>query len=166
MPTFESYKKALLKSKMLLIRSNTAANEMLIWNFVNSIKLNPVERQVIVEFNSNPFGFLFSNSKTLDNKKEGAFAPSIKLVAGVRIERVWKFESKIRRTSSDDVISAILKKQVFSRNFMEKTLGLTTGQAYWYIRDFLKNGIIRKLKKTENVGLTGKEQALYKYIKK
>ncbi len=85
-PTFESYKRALLKSKMLLIRSNTAENKMLIWNFVNSIKLDPVERQVIVEFNSNPFGFLFSNSKTPDNKKEGAFAPSMKMVAGAGFE--------------------------------------------------------------------------------
>lgn len=88
------------------------------------------------------------------------------MVAGVHIERVWKFESTMKRTSSDEVISGIRKKQVFSRDFMEKAMGLTTGQAYWYIRNFLKNGIIRKLKKTENVGRTGKEQALYKYIKK
>ena len=85
-PTFESYKKALLKSKMLLIRSNTTENKNLIWNFVNSIKLDPVEKQVIVEFNSNPFGCLFSNSKIPDNKTEGAFAPSMKLVAGAGFE--------------------------------------------------------------------------------
>ena len=85
-PTFESYKKELLKSKMLLIRSNTAENKNLIWNFVNSIKLDPTERQVIVEFNSNPFGFLFSNGKTPNNKMEGAFAPSMKLVAGAGFE--------------------------------------------------------------------------------
>ena len=85
-PTFESYKKALLKSKMLLIRSNTAENKNLIWNFVNSIKLDPTERQVIVEFNSNPFGFLFSNGKTPNNKIEGANAPSMKLVAGAGFE--------------------------------------------------------------------------------
>lgn len=85
-PTFESYKKALLKSKMLLIRSNTAENKNLIWNFVNSIKLDPTERQVIVEFNSNPFGFLFSNGKTPNNKMEGANAPSMKLVAGAGFE--------------------------------------------------------------------------------
>lgn len=85
-PTFESYKKALLKSKMLLIRSNTAENKKLIWNFVNSIRLDPVERQVIVEFNSNPFGCLFSNGKIPDNKIEGAFAPSMKLVAGAGFE--------------------------------------------------------------------------------
>ena len=84
------------------------------------------------------------------------------MVAGVHIERVWKFESKVRRTSSEDVISVLRKKKVFSRNFMEKTLGLTTGQAYWYIRQFLKTGIIKKLRRTENVGNKGKEQALYK----
>lgn len=86
------------------------------------------------------------------------------LVAGVHIERVWKFESTMKRTSSDDVISGIRKKQVFSRNFMEKTLGLTTGQAYWYIRHFLNAGMIRKLQKTEYVGNKGKQQALYKFI--
>lgn len=89
----------------------------------------------------------------------------MKLVAGVHIERVWKFKNKIRLTSSDEVISGIRKKQVFSRNFMEKTLGLTTGQAYWYIRNFLKTGVIKKLRKTENVGNKRKEQALYKFIK-
>lgn len=87
------------------------------------------------------------------------------MVAGVHIERVWKFESPMKRTSSDEVISGIRKKQVFSRDFLEKTLGLTTGQAYWYIRQFLNLGIIRKLRKTENVGNKGKEQALYKFIK-
>lgn len=86
------------------------------------------------------------------------------MVAGVHIERVWKFESKVRRTSSEDVISVLRKKKVFSRNFMEKTLGLTTGQAYWYIRQFLKTGIIKKLRRTENVGNKGKEQALYKFM--
>lgn len=85
-PTFENYKKALLKSKMLLIRSNTTENKNLIWNFVNSIKLDPVEKQVIVEFNSNPFGCLFSNGKIPDNKIEGACAPSMKMVAGAGFE--------------------------------------------------------------------------------
>lgn len=85
------------------------------------------------------------------------------MVAGVHIERVWKFESKVRRTSSEDVISVLRKKKVFSRNFMEKTLGLTTGQAYWYINRLLKTGMIRKLKATEYVGNKGKQQALYKF---
>ncbi len=86
------------------------------------------------------------------------------MVAGVHIERVWKFESKVRRTSSEDVISVLRKKKVFSRNFMEKTMGLTTGQAYWYIKRLLKTGMIRKLKATEYVGNKGKQQALYKII--
>ena len=84
------------------------------------------------------------------------------MVAGVHIERVWKFESKVRRTSSDDVISFIRKKRVFSRNSLETTMGLTTGQAYWYINRLLKTGMIKKLRRTENVGNKGKEQALYK----
>ncbi len=49
---------------------------------------------------------------------------------------------------------------------MEKAMGLTTGQAYWYIRHFLKTGMIKKLKSTVYVGNKGKQQALYKFIKK
>ena len=87
---------------------------------------------------------------------------SLKMVAGVHIERVWKFESKVIRTSSDEVISFISKKKTFSRNLLEKTMGLTTGQAYWYINRLLKTGMIRKLKATEYVGNKGKQQAIYK----
>lgn len=86
------------------------------------------------------------------------------MVAGVHIERVWKFESTMKRTSLDEVISGIRKKQVFSRNFMERTMGLTTGQAYWYINQLLRTGIIRKLKSTEYVGNKGKQQVLYKLV--
>ena len=60
------------------------------------------------------------------------------LVAGVRIERVWKIESIVKRISSIDVISVLCKKKVFSRNFMEKTMDLTAAQAYWYIKQLLK----------------------------
>ena len=86
------------------------------------------------------------------------------MVAGVRIERVWKIESIVKRTSSTDVISVLCKKKVFSRNFMEKTMDLTAAQAYWYIKQLLKTGMIKKLKETEYVGNKGKQQALYKYI--
>lgn len=85
------------------------------------------------------------------------------MVAGARIERVWKIKSKIRRTSSDDVISFIRRKRVFSRDSLEKTMGLTTGQAYWYINRLLKTGMIKKLRRTQNVGNKGKEQTLYKF---
>ncbi len=43
-------------------------------------------------------------------------------------------------------------------------MGLTTGQAYWYINRLLKTGMIRKLKATEYVGNKGKQQAMYKKI--
>ena len=87
------------------------------------------------------------------------------MVAGVHIERVWKYKDKARRTTSTDVIYALSKKVVFSRNFMEKTLGLTTAQAYWYIKQLHKAGRIKKLRDTEYVGNKGKQQALYKYVK-
>lgn len=89
----------------------------------------------------------------------------LEMVAGVHIERVWKIENQVIRTSSADVISVLSKKKIFSRNFMEKTMGLTTGQAYWYIKRLLKTGMIRKLKATEYVGNKGKQQAIYKYVK-
>lgn len=88
------------------------------------------------------------------------------MVAGVHIERVWKFESKLRKTSSADVISILSKKKVFYRNFMETTMRLTTGQAYRYIQHFLRSGMIKKPKATEYVGNKGKQQALYKYVLK
>ena len=65
-----------------------------------------------------------------------------------------------------DVIATLSKKKVFSRNFMETTMGLPTGQAYWYIQHFLRTGMIKKLKATEYVGNKGKQQALYKYTSK
>ena len=45
-------------------------------------------------------------------------------------------------------------------------MGLTTAQAYWYIKQLLKSGMIKKLRTTEYVGNKGKEQALYKYVSK
>ena len=41
---------------------------------------------------------------------------------------------------------------------METTMGLTTGQAYWYIQHFLRSGMIKKLKVTEYVGNKGKKK--------
>jgi len=86
------------------------------------------------------------------------------LVAGVLIERVWKFKSKVRKTSSADVISKISKKKSFSRHFMEKAMGLTTGQAYWYIRRFLKDNLIEKLDNVKSYGDVIHPQSLYRYI--
>ncbi len=80
------------------------------------------------------------------------------MVAGADFECVWKNESKLRRTSSTDIISTLCKQKVFSRNFMETTLGLTTGQAYWYIKRLLHKGMIRKLKRTEYVVNKGKNK--------
>ena len=88
------------------------------------------------------------------------------MVAGAHIERVWKYQNRCQRTSSASVISILKQKDKFSRDFMEKTLGLTTGQAYWYIQYFLRTGMIKKLKSTEYVGNKGKQQALYKVKKK
>ena len=114
-------------------------------------------------------GTIWEQIETFSIKKEGFknFETLLyQMVAGVHIERVWKIKNQVIRTSSADVISILSKKKIFSRNFMEKTMGLTTGQAYWYIKRLLKTGMIRKLKATEYVGNKGKQQALYKYVSK
>lgn len=88
----------------------------------------------------------------------------MKLVAGVHIDRVWKFGTPVKSNSVTNLIPILQQKECFSRDFMEKTLGMNTGQAYWHIGQMLKKGIIKKLKKTEYVGNKGKQQALYKVV--
>ena len=70
----------------MLTRRNTAENKTFIWHFVNSIKLDPIEKEVIVSFNNDPFSSILSDSQNLETKKEGAFAPSMKMVAGAGFE--------------------------------------------------------------------------------
>lgn len=52
------------------------------------------------------------------------------MVAGVHIERVWKYKNQCQRISSASLNSILRQKNQFSRDFMEKTMGLTTAQAY------------------------------------
>ncbi len=47
---------------------------------------------------------------------------------------------------------------------MEKALGLTTGQAYWYIRHFLSDNIIEKLECIKVYDNPTHPYALYRYI--
>ncbi|MBP3923623.1 hypothetical protein J6E39_00090 [bacterium] len=102
------------------------------------------------------------NHKKTKKLEVSAFDTSSEMVAGVHIERVWNYENKYQRTSTATVLSIIRQKKCFSRDFMEKTMGLTTAQAYWYIKQLLKTGMIKKLRTTEYVGNKGKQQALYK----
>ena len=85
-PSLKTFKTLLLQSKLLLTGSESIKNKEIIWNFVNSIKLDPIEKEVIVEFKKAPFDIIFKNTKKAENKIEGAFAPSMKLVAGAGFE--------------------------------------------------------------------------------
>jgi len=86
MPTFETFKTHLLRAKLLLTQSNLAENRYLVWCFINSITLDPIERQVNVVFNENAFSVLMENLQSPEKQMEGAFAPSMKLVAGAGFE--------------------------------------------------------------------------------
>ena len=83
---FETFKTHLLRAKLLLTQSNFAESRDLGWCFINFITLDPIERQVNVVFNENPFSVFVENLQNPENKIEGAFAPSMKLVAGAGFE--------------------------------------------------------------------------------
>lgn len=85
-PTFEVFKNQLLRAKLTLTQSNLAENRNLVWYFLNSISFDPIEREVIVEFNKNPFNAFIEDLQNPENKIEGAFAPSMKLVVGAGFE--------------------------------------------------------------------------------
>lgn len=85
-PAFESFKNHLLRTKLILTRSNSVEKSEMVWNFVESITLDPIERQVVVIFDPNPFCSYMENTKNGKNKVEGDFAPSTKLVAGAGFE--------------------------------------------------------------------------------
>ena len=56
------------------------------WCFANSITRDPIEREVKVVFNENAFSVLMENLQNPEKQMEGAFAPSMKLVAGAGFE--------------------------------------------------------------------------------
>lgn len=85
-PSFDSFKTHLLRAKLTLTQSNLAENRDLVWYFVNSITLDPIERQAHVIFNDDPYSVFMENLQNPENKIEGAFAPSMKLVAGAGFE--------------------------------------------------------------------------------
>lgn len=85
-PTFKTFQNHLLRAKLLLTQSNLAESRDLVWCFVNSITLDPIERHVNVVFNENPFSALMENLQNPEKQMEGANAPSMKLVAGAGFE--------------------------------------------------------------------------------
>lgn len=85
-PTFEEFKSKVFTAKSLLTRSNLYQKRKTVWLFVNAITLDPIERQVIVEFKKYPFSIFMENLEKGKNKVESDFAPSTKLVAEAGFE--------------------------------------------------------------------------------
>lgn len=85
-PTLEVFKSELLRAKLLLTRSDLAENRKIVWYFINSLTLDPIERQIDVVFNENPISVFMENLQNPEKQMEGAFAPSMKLVAGAGFE--------------------------------------------------------------------------------
>lgn len=165
-PTFEVFKTQLLRTKLTLTQSNLAENRNLVCCFVSSITLEPIEREVIAEFNKSPFSVFMENLKNTKKQMEGAFAPSIKLVAGANRICIWNPKNQAIRVSSARVISWIEQKNEFSRGAMEIALGLNLGQAEWWVKELLKKGVIKRTNKKapKKVGIS-KQQVIYRYIK-
>jgi len=77
----------------------------------------------------------------------------------------WKPEYQLIRVSSPRVISWIEQKKEFCRSELEKALDLNEGQAYWFIKDLIKNKVIKRTKRfVQKVG-KGQRQVIYKFIK-
>ncbi|MGN1152758.1 MAG: hypothetical protein ACI4S3_01915 [Candidatus Gastranaerophilaceae bacterium] len=49
---------------------------------------------------------------------------------------------------------------------MEKALGLTLGQAEWWIKELRKRGVIKRTNRQEYKIGKGQRQVIYKYIEK
>lgn len=106
------------------------------------------------------------NLQNPENKIEGAFAPSTKMVAEAKRICVWKCENQAIRTSSARIISWISQKGEFFRSAMEETTGLNAGQAEWHIKELIKKGVIKRTSKKAPKKLgKSKPQVIYKYIK-
>lgn len=86
------------------------------------------------------------------------------MVAEAKNVRIWKPEYQAIRVSSESVISWIKQKNEFSRESMEKALGLNLGQAEWHIKNLIKRGIIKKTNKTIFKQGKGQRQVIYKMI--
>ena len=85
-PSFKEFQNQIYTGKSLLTHSNFHQKRKLVWIFVNSITLDPIEREVILTTNKNPFCTFMENLQNPEKQMEGAFAPSMKLVAGAGFE--------------------------------------------------------------------------------
>lgn len=85
-PTYDQFKTQIYKAKSLLIHSSFYQKRKYIWIFIKSIKLDPIERQVVLEANKNPLCMFMENLENGKNIVEGDFSPSTEMVAGAGFE--------------------------------------------------------------------------------
>ena len=88
------------------------------------------------------------------------------MVAGAINVCKWKFENKRVKASEDELIFWIRQKKEFTRGSLEKSTGLTLGQAEWWIKEFRKKGVIKRTSKFEYRLGRGNRQVIYRYVGK
>ena len=90
LPTFNEFKKQASIIKALLSPKDLHQKRKIVWMFVKSITLDPVEKSAIVDYFPNPFSMLMEqcikNENPCYNAKEAPFGTSIELVAGAGFE--------------------------------------------------------------------------------
>ena len=85
-PTLKEFKKHMATTKLLFTGSDMNKKQEILWIFVKSITLNPIEREVTLTLYKNPFFMFMEDLKNAKNKVEGVFTPSTKMVAGAGFE--------------------------------------------------------------------------------
>ena len=85
-PTLKEFKKHMATTKLLFTGSEMGKKQEILWIFVKSITLNPIEREVTLTLYKNPFWVFMEDLKIVKNKVEGVFLPSTKMVAGAGFE--------------------------------------------------------------------------------
>jgi hypothetical protein len=85
-PSIEEFKKQLLSTKEILSHSTLTEKRKIVWMFINSITLDPIERKVTAEFYFDPFRMLMEQSRFPKKQMESSFEPSTKMVAGTGFE--------------------------------------------------------------------------------
>lgn len=88
------------------------------------------------------------------------------MVAGAGKVCIWKPNDQKRKLSSEVIVAWIQQKREFTRGLMEKSLGLTLGQAEWWIKELRKKGLIKRTRKIEYKFGKGQRQVIYRYSNK
>ena len=86
LPTLKEFKKHMATTKLMFTGSDMNKKQEILWIFVKSITLNPIEREVTLTLYKNPFFMFMEDLKNAKNKVEGVFSPSTKMVAGAGFE--------------------------------------------------------------------------------